>query len=168
MLICSQRPDKMSSVNSRHQSEAIGYLLKTAQQSLRRAMDRSLREVGITTPQYAAMTFLDEAPGLSNAQLARRAFVTPQTMNRILVNLEHTGMVVRDPHPELGRVLTTRLSKKGRSVLADCHRRVNQVEHRMLASFTPAEQRQYADLLSRSTRALRPNLRSAPSGDARR
>ena len=152
----------MSSVNSKRQTEAIGYLLKHAQQSLRLAMDTSLREMGITTPQYAVMTFLDEAPGLSNAQLARKAFVTPQTMNRILANLEQAGMIVRDPHPELGRVLATTLSKKGRSVLADCHRRVNQIEHRMLASFTPEERSQFADLLLRSTRALRPQPAPRP------
>src|SRR6516162_4869510 len=31
--------------------------------------------------QYAVLTALEEEPGLSNADLARRAFVTPQTMN---------------------------------------------------------------------------------------
>jgi len=65
----------------------------------------ALRGLGITTPQYAALTFLDESPGLSSAQLARRAFVTPQTMNRMVANLEAAGLIARGPHPELGRVL---------------------------------------------------------------
>jgi hypothetical protein len=36
---------------------------------------------GATLAQYAVLTALDEEPGLSSAGLARRAFVTPQTMN---------------------------------------------------------------------------------------
>jgi DNA-binding MarR family transcriptional regulator len=35
-------------------------------------MDTALRGLGLTTPQYAALTFLEESPGLSGAQLARR------------------------------------------------------------------------------------------------
>src|SRR5215469_16874427 len=100
--------------------EAIGYLLKNAQQTLRTAMDAALRSLGVTTPQYAVLTFLAEAPGLSSAQLARRAFVTPQTMNRIVANLEAARLIERGPHPELGRVLETSLSRRGRALLAEC------------------------------------------------
>src|SRR5215470_12190529 len=136
--------------------EAVGYLLKSAQQSLRTAMDSALRNVGVTTPQYAVLTFLEQSPGLSSAQLARRAFVTPQTMNRIVANLAAAGLIERDPHPELGRVLETRLSKRGRRLLADCRKRVEAVEARMVADLTEAERRQLASLLERCTRALRP------------
>jgi len=59
----------------------IGYELKRAQHALRLGMDEELRGLGVTTPQYAAMSVLAEEPGLSNAQLARRSSVTPQTMN---------------------------------------------------------------------------------------
>jgi DNA-binding MarR family transcriptional regulator len=136
--------------------QTVGYLLKTAQQALRTAMDAALRHLGITTPQYAVLTFLDESPGLSAAQLARRAFVTPQTMQRIVANLQAAGLIERDPHPELGRVLEVRLSDRGRGVLMECHRRVHDVESRMVADLSPLEQRQLAELLERCTRALRP------------
>jgi DNA-binding MarR family transcriptional regulator len=136
--------------------EAIGYLLKNAQHSLRTAMDAALRSLGVTTPQYAVLTFLAEAPGLSSAQLARRAFVTPQTMNRIVANLEVAGLVERDPHPELGRVLETSLTNRGRRLLAECQQRIDEVEAHMVADLTPAERRQLAHLLECCTRALRP------------
>src|SRR5215472_7092864 len=100
--------------------EAVGYLVKTAQQRLRAAMDAALRDLGITTPQYAVLAFLEESPGLSSAQLARQAFVTPQTMNRIIANLQTAGLIERGPHPDLGRVLETRLSRRGRGRLAEC------------------------------------------------
>src|SRR5215470_9172611 len=101
---------------SRHM-QPIGYLLKTAQQSLRTAMDATLRDLDVTTPQYAVLTFLQDSPGLSSAQLARRAFVTPQTMNRIVANLEAAELIERQPHPELDRAQEARLSKRGRRLL---------------------------------------------------
>ena len=73
----------------------VGYELKRVQHALRQAMDEALRETGVTTPQYAAMSVLAEEPGLSNARLARRSFVTPQTMNQILARLEASGLVER-------------------------------------------------------------------------
>ncbi len=139
--------------------KAVGYRLRCAQQSLRATMDAALRDLGVTTPQYAALTFLEESPGLSSAQLARHAFVTPQTMNRIVANLEGAGLIERDPHPDIGRVLQARLSERGRGLLAECHHRVGEVEARMVADLSPEEQRQLADLLERCIRALRPRRR---------
>lgn len=49
-------------------------------QALRSHLAAGLRELGLTMPQYASLTFLRDEPGASNAALARRAFVTPQTM----------------------------------------------------------------------------------------
>jgi DNA-binding MarR family transcriptional regulator len=136
--------------------EPVGYLLKNAQQSLRTAMDATLRDLGVTTPQYAVLSFLEESPGLSSAQLARRAFVTPQTMNRIVANLEAAALIERGPHAELGRVLEASLTKRGRRLLTECQRRIDDVESRMVADLTLAERRQLANLLERCTGALRP------------
>src|SRR5262249_45217626 len=144
--------------------EAIGYLLKSAQQSLRAAMDAALRDLGITTPQYAVLAFLEEAPGLSGAQLARRAFVTPQTMNRIVVHLQAAGLIERGPPPEVGRVLEARLSRRGQGLLAECNRRVRHVEARMVASLNPGQQRQLAHLLERCVANLRPSRPTPPAG----
>ena len=76
-----------------------GYLLKRAQSALHAAMAAALREHSTTVSQYALLTALDEEPGLSNADLARRAFVTPQTMNQVLLELEEKQWVTRRPHP---------------------------------------------------------------------
>ena len=141
--------------------EDVGYLLKTAQQRLRAAMDAALRDLGITTPQYAVLAFLEESPGLSSAQLARQAFVTPQTMNRIVANLQAGGLIERGPHPDVGRVLEARLSGRGRGLLAECHQRVQHVEALMMDDLTSGERRQLAELLHRCATNLRPSRRRA-------
>jgi DNA-binding MarR family transcriptional regulator len=125
-------------------TERPGWLLKRAQDALNSAMTAALREHGATLPEYAVLTALAEEPGLSNADLARRAFVTPQTMNQVLRELERRGWVGRHPHPGHGRILQAELTADGRRTLTACHRAVDAVEGRMLAGLDPAERRQLA------------------------
>ena len=132
----------------------VGYELKRVQHALRQAMDDALRETGVTTPQYAAMTVLAEEPGLSNARLARRSFVTPQTMNQILGRLEAAGLVERRGHPEHGRVLQTFLTREGERLLEGCDRAVDAVEERMVSRLTEADRRALLESLRACAGAL--------------
>src|SRR5262245_55810185 len=109
-------------------------------------MDEALRPLGLTTPQYAALAALEAGP-LSGAELARRCFVTPQTMNELLVGLERRGLVARRPHATHGRVVEARLHPEGSAALATCHRAVQAVEERMVAGLDDAERRRLADAL---------------------
>ena len=135
--------------------EPVGYVLKVAQQRLRLAMDTAMRDLGVTAPQYAVLRYLGESGGMSGADLARRAFVTPQTMNRIIVNLDKAGLIERAPHAKSGRVLDTRLSPAGRRLLEKCRERVDAVENTMLSGLTAAEREQLRDLLQRCADSLR-------------
>jgi DNA-binding MarR family transcriptional regulator len=125
-------------------TERPGWLLKRAQDALNAAMTAALRDFGATLPEYAVLAALAEEPGLSNADLARRAFVTPQTMNQVLRELEQRGWVTRHPHPGHRRILQAELTADGRRTLAACHQAVDTVEGRMLAGLGPAERRQLA------------------------
>ena len=117
-------------------------------------MDEALEEFGVTTPQYAAMCVLAEQPGLSNAQLARRSFVTPQTMNLILGRLEVLGLVERRAHPEHGRVLQAYLTKEGERLQVECHSKVDIIEERMVSGVGRAERQRFLEALRRCTQAL--------------
>ena len=133
---------------------SIGYELKRAQHALRLRMDEALREKGTTTPQYAALSALAEEPGLSNAQLARRSFVTPQTMNQILKGLEATGLVRREGHPEHGRVLRSYLTDEGERLHEECASRVDAVEESMVAGLPERKRRALLEALRGCVRAL--------------
>lgn len=102
-------------------------------------MDEALRGLGVTAPQYAALSVLAEEPGLSNAGLARRSFVTPQTMNQILGRLEASGLVERRAHPEHGRVLQAYLTGEGEKLRRACAERVDAIEERMVSGLSEAE-----------------------------
>ena len=138
-----------------HLENRVGYELKRAQHSLRLRMDEALKGRGVTTPQYAAMSVLAERPGLSNAQLARRSFVTPQTMNQILGRLETLGLVERRGHPEHGRVLQAYLTRGGERLRDECDRTVAAVEKRMVSGLSEEEQRRLLQALWGCAEALR-------------
>src|SRR3954465_9607502 len=128
--------------------DRVGYQLKRAQQALRTAMDEGLRAQGMTTPQYAALAALDADEPLSGAELARRCFVTAQTMNAILVGLERARLVERAAHAEHGRVIEARLTKRGRTKLQHAHPTVFAIEERMLSEITAAGRRKLNKTLS--------------------
>lgn len=117
-------------------------------------MAGALREHGATLGQYAVLTALDEEPGLSNAGLARRSFVTPQTMNQVLRELEQKGWVARHPDPAHARILQAGLTPAGRTTLRACHRAVNVIEEQMLAPLTPGDVRQLTATLRACIQAL--------------
>ncbi len=91
----------------------VGYLLKRAQQALRSRIDEALSDLGLTAPQYAVLANLGEQPGMSNAELARRSFVTPQTMIRIVTGLEDRGLIIRTPRLDNRKVLAANLTRQG-------------------------------------------------------
>src|ERR1700704_730632 len=130
-------------------TDLVGYQLKRAQQALRTAMDEGLRAHGLTTPQYAGLTHLEADEPLSGAELARRCFVTAQTMNAILVGLERARLVERAPHANHGRVIEARLTKRGRARLQDAHKTVFGIEERMLFEMTGAQRRRLNETLRR-------------------
>ena len=134
--------------------DRVGYALKRAQHALRTRMDDALRDLGLTTAQYAALSALDEAPGLSGAELARRSFVTPQTMNGVVANLEAARLLVRRPHPDHGRVLRGYLTEAGRETLDRAHGLVRGIEARMVASLDEPEREHLFDALRRCAVAL--------------
>jgi len=136
------------------QERRVGNLLKRLQAGLRNAMDGVLLERGLTTPQYAALSALEREPGISNAELARRSFVTPQTMIRIVDNLESMGLIRRASHPTHGKVLMTTLTKSGAKLVASCHEDVARVEAQLLSDLRSSERNSLQQLLERCAVAI--------------
>lgn len=134
--------------------ERLGYELKRAQRALRGAMDDALAPLGLTTPQYAGLAVLEETPGISSAELARRCFVTPQTMNAIVAGLERRGLLERRAHAVHGRILETTLTNEGAVLLRRAHEQVRAIETRMTSQLSGREQRQLFELLARCAQAL--------------
>ena len=114
----------------------LGYKLKKTQHALRLQMDEALRNLDLTTPQYAVLAQLELRPGISNAALARSSFITPQTMHGIVSNLEKRGLVQRKNDASHGRILCTELTDQGMKVVQQAHDMIRSVELRMLSTLS--------------------------------
>ena len=131
-----------------------GYLIKQAQAALNAQMARALHEHGVTLSQFAVLTALADEPGLSNAELARRAFITPQSMNENLRELEQRTWIIRSHHPTHGRIRQAELTEQGRTTLLNCDTTVTAIEERMLAELDPDQRHQLAAALRTCIAAL--------------
>jgi len=123
--------------------------IKKAEQASQQAKEDALAVEGIAKAQYNALLILTDAPGITNAELARRCFVTPQAMNETVGRLVRRGWVVRDRHETHRHVVEVRVTPRGAAVLTAADQRVIEVEERLRAALSPAEQRKLRTLLAR-------------------
>ena len=112
-------------------------------------MDELLEPIGITVPQYNVLSAVQLQPGISNAALARGAFVTAQSMQGIVANLERIGLLRRKPHPTHGRIQQTQLTEKGEAALVKAHKLLMGVEEAMTSGFKKEEIEALRSLLHR-------------------
>ena len=101
-------------------SENIMWLLKQAFHHGRRTVNDAIRSHGLTTAQIGLLNRLTVSPGLSGAELARRALITPQAAQLALAGLERRGLVERRPDPDHGRILRAYVTAKGRRLTGVC------------------------------------------------
>ena len=125
----------------RGQAGYFAYLLRQAAAASRLTLERALAGLGVTPPQFVVLTMLKAYPGLSGAELARVAFLTPQTVGVIIRNLERDGAIRKKPHPVHGRVLQWTLTRRGFTLLEKCRRHAMVLERRLAAGLTGKEQR---------------------------
>jgi DNA-binding MarR family transcriptional regulator len=118
----------------------LGYLLRQAAGTQRQLMDRAMADLGVTAPQFVVLTLVNAYPGISSADLARLAYLTPQTVSLIVANLERAGAIGRRAHDVHGRVQELHVTQPGRALLARCKRRVDGLEDSLLAGLSAREQ----------------------------
>lgn len=141
----------------------VGYLIYRVERRLRTRIDEAVRIHGVSTTEYVTLSVLRRHDGLSCAELARWAFVTPQAMNLVVSALEKRGLLKRAPDAQHRRVLRTSVTPRGLDVLEQCDASMDVVELDMLGDL-PAEDvdllRHTLAVCARSLEAARP--RSSP------
>jgi DNA-binding MarR family transcriptional regulator len=115
----------------------VGYLVYRVERRLRARLDEAVRLHGVTTTEYVTLSVLRQRDGMSCAQLARWAFVTPQAMNVVISKLEKRRLVRRRPDPNHGRVRRASVTAKGLEVLDRCDHSMDVIEADMLRDVPP-------------------------------
>jgi DNA-binding MarR family transcriptional regulator len=110
----------------------ISYVVARLERAIRRAINERVGAHGLTVLQYTTLSILGYRGELSNAQLARRAYMSPQAMSEVIEALEGKGLIERAPRPGHRRVLPAVLTAKGRKVLRACDAAVDELESEML------------------------------------
>jgi DNA-binding MarR family transcriptional regulator len=132
----------------------LSYVIARLERALRAAINDRVKPYGLTTLQYTTLSLLGARGELSNAQLARRSYMTPQAMSEVIEALEGKGLIRRDTHPNHRRIYPAALTAKGRKVLGECDRAVDELEEQVLRDLSPAERAGLADGLMTAVRSL--------------
>jgi DNA-binding MarR family transcriptional regulator len=130
------------------------YAVKQVELAVRAHLDDLLRPSGITALQYTALTVLARRDGLTSAELARNAFVTPQSMGDMVTALERRALVVRHRDPRHARRLLISLTPAGQELLARVEPEVRALEEQMLGGLGAGERAALRDYLNRCRNAL--------------
>ncbi|MER6266601.1 MarR family transcriptional regulator [Streptomyces sp900105755] len=118
----------------------ISYAIGRLQTLVFAAITERVAPYGLTTLQFTSLSVLNRhGTPLSNSQLARRSFMTPQSMHEVIKRLEGEGLIKRNPHPDHARKLLATLTAKGRRVLAECEAAVAEWEETLLEGFSEEE-----------------------------
>ncbi len=125
------------------------YLLRQAQLRIYAAMVERLGALGLTPVQYMVLSLSSREGGLSSADLARRAQITPQSMNEIIGALHRKGLITRHEAPENRRILRVVLTKEGSRLLPECERQMDRLETEFFDCFDDSELTAFRDLLSK-------------------
>jgi len=144
--------------------EQVGFLIKRVQQAFRAKMEATLAVNDLTTSQYAALVHLRDTPSLSNAELARRSFVTPPTMIRIVQDLEKLEHITRTDSVEHKRVINISLTNKGEKILNLCDSKVALIQQQMLSGMSNEDVVNFSHFLIQSAEQLETNHNNAIIG----
>jgi DNA-binding MarR family transcriptional regulator len=132
----------------------LGYRLKLAQHALHRRMEEALKPLGLNPAQYAVLAELNARPDQTNADLAERAFITPQSMQGVLAKLEEAKLVARRQDVRHGRRQLARLTPEGHEKAEAANAAVMRVEEVLEGAVHPAAIQDAVDLMDRLHNAM--------------
>jgi DNA-binding MarR family transcriptional regulator len=133
----------------------ISYAIARLHQLVFSSVSELAARQGLTALQFTTLSVLSRhgAP-LSSSQLARRSFMTAQSMHEVIHRLEGEGLIERNPHPEHGRKLPASLTAKGRRVLSTCEAALADFEAQMLKGFSKADRTAFSRLVKAAVHNL--------------
>src|SRR4051812_4809594 len=145
----------------------ISYALARLHQLVFSSVSEVAARHGLTALQFTTLSVLNRhgAP-LSSSQLARRSFMTAQSMHEVIYRLEKDGLIERTPHPDHGRKLPASLTAKGRRVLAACEAAVADFETTMLRGFNKSDRVTFLNVVKSAVHNLGGGFGDAGGGAA--
>ncbi|WP_288383537.1 MarR family transcriptional regulator [uncultured Acinetobacter sp.] len=124
---------RSSSVDRKREEEPrLSYMIARVDRIISKYLTEHLSALEISLPQFTALSVLAAKPNLSNAKLAERSFIKPQSANKILQDLLANGWIEKAPDPTHGRRILVTVTPSGLDKLNQCNQVVQQLEAQML------------------------------------
>ncbi|OTH01054.1 MarR family transcriptional regulator [Acinetobacter sp. ANC 4973] len=118
--------------SNENQSPKLSYMIARVDRIISKLLTEQLKQLNITLPQYTALSVLAARGSLSNAKLAERSFIKPQSANKILQDLLSLGWIEKHSDPTHGRRILIQLTASGQNKIAECNLIVEALEQKML------------------------------------
>jgi DNA-binding MarR family transcriptional regulator len=134
---------------------------------LRIHLDRAIREAGLAQSESVVLASLAKTSGLTGADLARKARVTPQSMHGTLVRLQRDGRIESGPHPSDKRLRVFTLTRAGRAATRAAMRGAVEIEARLTHGLTDGERLRLASAARECADALEVVGRPVPGSEER-
>lgn len=135
------------------------YVLGRLSKVVQRLLEQALGPHDLTLPEYTVLTVLRRTSGLSNAQLARRAYIRPQSMHEVLSKLEAQGFVTRTDSPTNRRIRTAVLTDAGKRRIESAENDAAAIDEKLLSALSAAERSVFVDGLRKCIVSLGGGLR---------
>lgn len=132
----------------------VTYLVGRLNRILRRRLGQVVAPFKLSVPEYTTLSVLQARGNLSNAELAKRAFISPQAMNEVIQGLEARKLVTRRASSSHGRIVQLLLTQRGLETMQECDAEVDRLEQRMLAGLAAADRRTLGTALAACAHAL--------------
>lgn len=123
------------------------YLVARLDRLVRSQLAEVVEPFDLSVPQYTLLSVIEHRPGLSNAQLARRSYITAQAMHQVVNGLEERGLIARRVSPDHGRIQLTELTDEGVAILKACDEEVTRLEERIFGGLGEAGEERLRELL---------------------
>ena len=144
---------------------APAYLARQLRQILLGVMMEALAASELTPGQWGVLVALSKEPGIDQRRLAERQCLDTNSASRLVDELEHLGMVRRQPSADDRRANELRLTPAGLKKYQRLRPAVLAAQDGVLAPLARAERQVFLDLL---TRVVEGNKDYARPGNGRR
>lgn len=142
-------------------TDSLGFLVADVSRLLRRNFDERARAIGVTRPQWRALTTISRNEGINQGGLAELLEVEPITACRMVDRLQDAGLVERRADPRDRRAWQLYLTESAMPLLDQLKARGDELLGEAMVGLSVAQQEDLHALLER----VRQNLSRKPGNE---
>lgn len=120
--------------------ECLVFLLGKAYQKAHGDFKKRLKPYGLTNIQHLVLEGLWYRNGMTATEISRLLKLDKATLSGVLERMIETGWIVREPHPEDGRVHRIFTAEKADGLKEKLIEERKKANRKILARFSPEEQ----------------------------